>query len=187
MRHTILAGALLLAVAACGQETDPAEDVDVGTGPTGRDSPAADEGSPGAGQASPSAEEGSPGPEGGGASAEPAAFVLNRYGDEAGFADQRPTDYVATEFTTFQDMEWDTWTDTSARGEGEVSGTWCLDQDCSRDPYDIGIELGDPVEVDGTLYFSAYTVTEYGDDMPADMRAALEGSDDGRLAVPVEE
>ncbi|MFE3458602.1 hypothetical protein ACFXKD_13755 [Nocardiopsis aegyptia] len=183
MRHTILAGALLLAVAACGQETEPAEDV--GTGPTGQASP---EPEPEPGQDGTAS--GAPDQEGdGGSGAEPGegTFVLNRYGDEAGFADQRPTDYVATEFTTFRDLEWDEWTDTSARGEGEVSGTWCLDVDCASDPYDIGIELGDPVEVDGTTYFSAYTVTEYGDDMPADQREAMEQSDNGRLAVPVEE
>ncbi|GAB2484414.1 hypothetical protein [Nocardiopsis aegyptia] len=183
MRHTILAGALLLAVAACGQETAPAGDVDVGTGPTGQASPEPGRDSPGTASDAPDQE-------GGGASGSgpgEGTFVLNRYGDEAGFADQRPTDYVATEFTTFRDLEWDEWTDTSARGEGEVSGTWCLGVDCASDPYDIGIELGDPVEVDGTMYFSAYTVTEYDDDMPADQREAMEQSDDGRLAVPVEE
>ncbi|WP_304453311.1 hypothetical protein [Nocardiopsis sp. YSL2] len=179
MRSMILAGALLLAVAACGrgaaEEADP--------GPTGQDSPGTDQNSPGAGYGAPGREGGDEG------AAEPkeGVFVLNRYGDEAGFADQRPTDYVATEFTTFRGLEWEEWTDTSARGEGEVSGTWCLDEDCSRDPYDVQIELGEPVEVDGTMYFSAYTVTEYDDAMPADTREALEHSDNGRLGVPVEE
>ena len=179
MRGMILAGALLLAVAACGGEPDG----DVGTGPTGQDSPGGGQGSPGTGYGAP--DQGGGDQDAGGQGE--GAFVLNRYGEEKGFADQRPTDYVATEFTTFRDMEWDEWTDTSATGEGEVSGTWCLDEDCSSDPYDIEIELGDPVEVNGTMYFSAYTVTEYDDDMPAGMREALDASDDGRLDVPVEE
>jgi hypothetical protein len=179
MTRMILAGALLLAVTACGQTQAPQDEVGVGTGPTGQDSPGNGDGSP------------SPGGGGGadGASAGPGegTFVLNRYRDESGFPDQRPTDYVATEFTSFTDLEWDEWTDTAARGEGEVSGTWCLHEDCSQDPYDVGVELGDPVEVDGTMYFSTYTVTEYDDDMSAETREALENSDDGRLDVPVAE
>ncbi|RKS07482.1 hypothetical protein DFP74_3154 [Nocardiopsis sp. Huas11] len=175
MRRVILAGALLLAVAACGGEETPAEDVEVGTGPTGQDSPGTGQDDPDQGGDQDAGEAGE------------GTFVLNRYGDETGFPDQRPTDYVATEFTTFRDMEWDEWADTEARGEGEVSGTWCLDEDCSRDPYDIEIALGDPVEVDGTAYFSTYTVTEYDDDMPERMREALESSDEGRLDVPVAE
>ncbi|MBR8745369.1 hypothetical protein DSY14_27370 [Nocardiopsis sp. MG754419] len=123
------------------------------------------------------------GDEGEGAAAEGDVQVRNFHGDEQGFDDQRPEEYVATEFTTFTDMEWDQWDERRARGEGEILGTWCMDQGCQDDPYDITVELGDPVEIDGTSYFSTYTVTDY-DAMPDETRAALEGADDGRLALP---
>lgn len=112
-------------------------------------------------------------------------YVFNSYGDEQGFADQEPEDYVATEFTTFTDVEWDEWTEETAQGEGEVSGTWCMDEDCVEDPYDVEIELGEPVDVGGTPYFSTYTVTDH--DMPEGMPEAMEDADGGLLALPVEE
>ncbi len=170
-RRTLLAGAALaLAVSACGQADGPDED---GT-----------EGGEGTPEAGGSPEDGG---SGGGTEAGGEVHVLNMYGDEEGFDDQRPTDYVATGFTTFSDMEWNEWDDTRARGEGEVLGTWCMDQGCQDDPYDVEIELGDPVEVDGTRYFSTYTVTEYDDDMPQEQRDALEQADDGRLNTPAAE
>lgn len=172
MKRTLLAGAALaLAVSGCGQAEDPEED---GTA-AGGDSPEADD-SPEGGGADDGAE--------GGSEAEGDVYVLNLYGDEVGFDDQRPTDYVATEFTTFSDMEWDEWDETRARGEGEILGTWCMDQGCQDDPYDVEIELGDPVEADGTRYFSTYTVTEYDDDMDEEQREALEQADGGRLNIP---
>jgi len=106
------------------------------------------------------------------------------YGDENGFDDQNPVDYVATEFTTFSDMEWSEWTEEDARGEGELSGTWCMDQECQNEPYEVAVELGDPVDVNGTAYFSTYTVTEYDDDMSPEVRRALEDADGGRLSLP---
>lgn len=172
LKRTLLVGsALVLAVSGCGQAEEPDED---GTS-AGGDAPEAD-GSPGG---SPEGDG-----DGGGPETEGEVHVLNLYGDEEGFDDQRPTDYVATEFTTFSDMEWDEWDETRARGEGEVLGTWCMDQGCQDDPYDVEIELGDPVEADGTRYFSTYTVTEYDDDMPEEQREALEQADDGQLNTP---
>lgn len=170
--RTLLAGAALtLAVSACGQAEDPDEDGPATGGESQEtDAPATD--GPG--------EDGSE--YGGGADGD--VHVLNLHGDEEGFDDQRPTDYVATEFTTFSDMEWDEWGETRARGEGEVLGTWCMDVGCQNDPYDVEIELGDPVEVDGTWYYSTYTVTEYDDDMAEEQREALEQADDGRLNLP---
>ncbi|CAL9457236.1 hypothetical protein SUDANB121_02580 [Nocardiopsis dassonvillei] len=126
-------------------------------------------------------------PEGPAAQASPGdaeVYVLNRYGDENGFDDLRPTEYVATEFTTFSGMEWDEWAQERARGEGDLLGTWCMDQGCQNDPYEVEVELGDPVEVDGTGYFTTYTITEYDDDMTAEVRRALEEADGGRLAYP---
>ncbi|MDT0331367.1 hypothetical protein [Nocardiopsis lambiniae] len=131
-------------------------------------------------EAAPQAEEASPTTTAGDAE----VYVLNRYGDENGFDDRRPTEYVATEFTTFSDMEWREWSDGRARGEGGLLGTWCMDQECQNDPYDVEVELGDPVEADGTRYFSTYTITEYDDDMTDEVRRALEGADDGRLEHP---
>lgn len=109
--------------------------------------------------------------------------VLNFHGDENGFDDQRPQDYVIGHSTTFGAMEWNEWGRERARGEGVVLGTWCMDQGCQDDPYDIGVELGDPVEADGALYFSTFTITEY-DDMPQEQRDALEQAEGGRLGVP---
>ncbi|WP_017588403.1 hypothetical protein [Nocardiopsis ganjiahuensis] len=170
-KRTLLAGAALaLAVSACGQADDPEED----RAPAGEEAPKA-EGSPGGGGAE------------GGTEAGDEVHVLNMYGDEEGFDDQRPTDYVANEFTTFSDMEWDQWDGTRALGEGEVLGTWCMDQGCQDDPYDVEIELGDPVEANGTRYFSTYTVTEYDDDMPQEQRDALEQADGGQLNTPAAE
>ncbi|GHC70251.1 hypothetical protein GCM10007079_01510 [Nocardiopsis terrae] len=177
MKRTLLAGAVLaLAVSACGQAEEPEED---GT-TAGGDSPEAD-GSP-EGTATDSGS-GDTAADGGTADGEE-VYVLNLYGDEEGFDDQRPTEYVASEFTTFSDMEWDEWSGAGARGGGEVLGTWCMDQGCQDDPYDVEIELGEPVEADGTRYFSAYTVTEYDEDMPEEQRDALEQADGGRLNVP---
>ena len=178
MRRMILTGAaLLLTVTACGQqESEP----DMPEGET--------EQSPGE-QSAPAAPEGSEGPtgEGGSDGSAEEAHVFNHHGDENGFEDQRPTEYVATEFTTFSDMEWEEWSDQVARGEGEILGTWCMDQGCQDDPYDVEIELSDPVEVDGTTYFSTYTITDYDDDMSEETRRALEEADGGRLAVPAAE
>ncbi|WP_017578669.1 hypothetical protein [Nocardiopsis valliformis] len=174
LTHTLLVGAALtLAVSACGQAEEPDEDgSEYGGGAQGTGAPDVEH-TPG--------EDGS---EYGGGNAGD-VHVLNLYGDEEGFDDQRPTDYVATQFTTFSDMEWDEWDENRARGEGEVLGTWCMDVGCQDDPYDVEIELGDPVEVDGTWYFSTYTVTEYDDDMAEEQREALEQADDGQLNVPV--
>ncbi|MFL1376599.1 MULTISPECIES: hypothetical protein [unclassified Nocardiopsis] len=135
-------------------------------------------------------------PEEGAASPEPTTqvppgdaevYVLNRYGDENGFDDRRPTEYVATEFTTFSAMEWDEWSPERARGEGDLLGTWCMEQECQNDPYEVEVELGDPVDVDGTRYFTTYTITEYDDDMTDEVRRALEEADDGRLEHPAQE
>ena len=176
-KRTLLAGAALaLAVSACGETDDPEED---GTA-AGEEAPESDR-SPDDDGAD---DDDGDGDGAGGTEAEGEVHVLNMYGDEEGFDDQRPTDYVATEFTTFSDMEWDQWDETRARGEGEVLGTWCMDQGCQDDPYDVEIELGEPVEVDGTWYFTTYTVTEYDDDMAEEQREALEQADDGRLNLP---
>lgn len=173
LTRTLLVGAALtLAVSACGQAEDPDED----GGTTGGEPQ--ETGAPEA--------ENTPGEDGSEyrSDTDGDVHVLNLYADEEGFDDQRPTDYVATEFTTFSDMEWDEWSEDRARGEGEVLGTWCMDVGCQDDPYDVEIELGDPVEVDGTWYFSTYTVTDYDDDMAEEQREALEQADDGRLNLP---
>lgn len=115
------------------------------------------------------------------------AYVLNRYGDENGFDDRRPTEYVATEFTTFSGMEWDEWSQDRARGEGDLLGTWCMEQECQNDPYEVEVELGDPVDVGGTRYFTTYTITEYDEDMTGEVRQALEDADGGRLGYPARE
>ena len=167
MKRTLMIGsALVLAVSACGQQdgTDGGDDPDVDVAP--------DDTNP------------EVGPEGD-AGAEDQVYVLNLYGDEEGFDDQRPEDYVATEFTTFTDMEWDGWDEERAVGEGEVLGTWCMDQNCQDDPYDIEIELGDPVEAEGTLYFSTYTVLD-DEDIPEEQREAMEQADGGQLNVPAD-
>ncbi|WP_017603855.1 hypothetical protein [Nocardiopsis alkaliphila] len=109
--------------------------------------------------------------------------VLNYHGDENGFDDQRPQEYVIGHSTTFSAMEWKEWSRERARGGGVVLGTWCMDQGCQDDPYDIEVELGDPVEANGALYFSTFTITEY-DDMPEEQRDALEQVEGGRLGVP---
>ncbi|WP_160049959.1 hypothetical protein [Nocardiopsis sp. FR4] len=179
MRHMILTGAaVLLAVTACGQqETTP----DVPESEMGEQEPTPIDpgatGGPYNEEPVQTAEPDEEGADGGG------ALVLNRYGNENGFKDRRPTDYVATEFTTFSDMEWEEWTDQMAHGEGELSGTWCMEQGCQNDPYDVEVQLGDPVEVDGATYFSTYTVTEHHD-MPEEMLQAMEEADGGRLALP---
>lgn len=144
---------LILAVTACGESNESAED----------------EG----GQGRAETEDAVEGP-----------YVLNHYEDEEGFADEQPENYVATEFTNFSDLEWEEWSEDGARGEGEVSGTWCLDMGCDEDPYDVDIELGDPVNLQGALYFSSYTVTEYDDDMPEEARQAMEEADGGNLVTP---
>lgn len=111
-------------------------------------------------------------------------YVLNRYGDENGFDDRRPVDYVATEFTTFSGMEWDEWSRDRARGQGRLLGTWCMEQECQNDPYEVEVELADPVEVDGVRYFTAYTITGYDDDMTDAVRRAMEDADGGKLTRP---
>lgn len=184
MRRTILTGAvLLLAVTACGEQTAP-PDVPPPTPQAERSPEEAPpspepEGSPTEPeQASPSPDEESPAGDG------EAPYVLNRYGDEAGFDDRRPDQYVATEFTTFSEMAWDEWSDQVARGEGRLSGTWCMSEGCQNNPYDVRVELNDPVEVDGTAYYSTYTITQYDEEMSQEMRQALEEADGGRLTVP---
>jgi hypothetical protein len=174
LKRTLLVGAALtLAVSGCGQPEGPEED---GTG-GGGEAPEED------GAHEDTDDDADDGADHG-TDAEGDVHVLNLYGDEEGFDDQRPTEYVATEFTTFSDMEWDEWDETRARGDGEILGTWCMDQGCQDDPYDVEIELGDPVEADGTRYFSSYTVTEYDDDMAEEQREALEQADGGRVNVP---
>lgn len=112
-------------------------------------------------------------------------FVLNRYQDEQGYRDESPETYVATEFTSFSEMSWDEWSDEIARGSGSMAGSWCLNLDCDEDPYQVDVELGDPVEVDGVSYFSTYEVTDPGD-MPEDIRQGMEAADEGRLTLPQE-
>lgn len=167
-RALLVGAALALVVSGCGEAEEPDE------GGTAADDAPETGASP----------DDSPEEDGGGPEAEGEVHVLNLYGDEEGFDDQRPTDYVATEFTTFSDMEWDEWDETRARGEGEVLGTWCMDEGCQDEPYDVEIELGEPVEADGTRYFSTYTVTEYDDDMSEEQREALEQADGGQLNIP---
>ncbi|OOC56695.1 MULTISPECIES: hypothetical protein [Nocardiopsis] len=194
MRRTILTGAaLLLAVTACGEQVAPPDlpapspEAEQSRQEEGGDPSAT--GTPGEeptveeNQEPVEGEQDSPGDE---ATGEEGTYVFNRYGDEDGFPDLRPTDYVATEFTTFSDMEWSEWSDEVAHGEGGVSGTWCLETGCQEDPYDVEVELGDPVEVGGGTFFSTYTITDYGD-MSAKTRQAMQEADDGRLSLPPSE
>jgi hypothetical protein len=175
MRRTILTGAvLLLAATGCGEQV-ATPDIPEGTGaPEAEQSPRGETASP---------QETQPAPEGD-AGQDSGTFVFNQYGNEDGSDDQNPAEYVATEFTTFTDMEWGTWSDEVARGEGGLKGTWCMEEGCQDDPYEVEVELGDPVDVDGTTYFSTYTITEYDEDMSEEMRGALEEADGGALALP---
>ncbi|GHD23439.1 hypothetical protein [Nocardiopsis kunsanensis] len=116
---------------------------------------------------------------------EDGTYVFNRYQDEQGYRDESPEVYVATQFTSFSDMSWDEWSDEIARGSGNMAGSWCLNLDCDEDPYQVDVELGDPVEVDGVSYFSTYEVTDAGD-MPEDVRQGMEAADEGRLTLPRE-
>jgi len=177
MKRTMLTGALLLlAVTACGQqETTPR--LPEGTGAPS-ESPGV-EASPESGESGPASEA----PDGDVVQGE-GAQVLNMYGNENGFDDRRPVDYVATPFTTFSAMDWTEWTDGVARGGGDLSGTWCMDQECQNDPYEVTVELGDPVDVGGALFFSTYTITEYDEAMTPEVRQALEDADGGRLSLP---
>lgn len=181
MRRTILTGAvLLLAVTGCGEQV-ARPDLPEGTGaPDGEQSPQGETADP---QEQASPQETQPVPEED-TNQSSGTFVFNRYGNENGFDDQTPTEYVATEFTTFTDMEWDTWADEVARGEGGVKGTWCMEEGCQDDPYEIEVELGNPVDVDGTMYFSTYTITDYGEEMSEEMIGVLEEVDSGTLALP---
>ena len=116
---------------------------------------------------------------------EEGTFVFNRYQDEQGYRDESPEIYVATQFTSFSEMSWDEWSDEIARGSGSMAGSWCLNLDCDEEPYQVDVELGDPVEVDGVSYFSTYEVTDPGD-MPEDVRQGREAADEGRLTLPRE-
>ncbi|WP_047870993.1 hypothetical protein [Nocardiopsis sp. RV163] len=184
MRRTVLAGAvLLLAATGCGEQwsvpdpppaTSPPETEGTEQSPQGETSGPQE-------QASPRETRPTPQEDGDRSSG---TFVLNRYGNENGFDDQTPDEYVATEFTTFTDMEWDTWADEVARGEGGVKGTWCMQEGCQDDPYEVEVELGDPVDVDGTSYFSTYTITDYGDEISEEMIGTLQEVDRGTLTLP---
>ncbi|WP_017593326.1 hypothetical protein [Nocardiopsis potens] len=110
------------------------------------------------------------------------AYVFNTHGDEQGRPQQRPEDLVASEFTSFTGLEWQEWGTDSAVGRGELSGTWCLPE-CQDDPYPATVELGDPENADGTLYFTTYRVTEAEGLSEADRRA-MEEADQGRLMRP---
>ncbi|ASU56606.1 MULTISPECIES: hypothetical protein [Nocardiopsis] len=181
MRRTVLTGAvLLLAATGCGEQLSVPDPPEATSTPETEQSPQGETAGP---QEQASPRETRPTPEED-ADQSSGAFVLNRYGNENGFDDQTPTEYVATEFTTFTDMEWDTWADEVARGEGGVKGTWCMQEGCQDDPYEVEVELGDPVDVDGTMYFSTYTITDHGEEMSEEMIGTLEETDGGTLAVP---
>ncbi|HJE58522.1 MAG TPA: hypothetical protein K8V84_08430, partial [Nocardiopsis listeri] len=114
MKRALLIGAVLaLALSACGDQDEPDRDDVPSTDDNGDDD-----------------RDDRDDRDDGGAATEGDVQVLNFHGDEEGFDEQRPTEYVATEFTTFTDMEWDEWGEDQARGEGEVLGTWCMDQNC---------------------------------------------------------
>ncbi|MCP3015809.1 hypothetical protein NGM33_20995 [Nocardiopsis dassonvillei] len=181
MRRTVLTGAvLLLAATGCGEQLSVPDPPEATTAPETEQSPRGETAGP---QEQASPRETQPTPEED-ADQSSGAFVLNRYGNENGFDDQTPTEYVATEFTTFTDMEWGTWADEVARGEGGVKGTWCMQEGCQDDPYEVEVELGDPVDVDGTMYFSTYTITDHGEEMSEEMIGTLEEVDGGTLALP---
>ncbi|MCY9787482.1 hypothetical protein KIK06_26730 [Nocardiopsis sp. EMB25] len=163
MKRALLSGIALVLLTACGEQVaTPREPEGGGTSPD-------DGGTPNSGDA-----------DGG-------THVFNRHGDAEGYPDQEPRDYVATEFTTFTRMNWEDWSEGTARGHGELSGTWCFEQGCVDDPYEVDVELSDPKEVDGTAYFSTYTISDPAGDMPADAREAMEAADGGRLDLPPEE
>ncbi|MEV2275952.1 hypothetical protein AB0I72_10220 [Nocardiopsis sp. NPDC049922] len=160
MKRVLLSGAVLLLVTACGEQVATPREPEDG-GPDEVVSP------------------NTGGPNG-------APYVFNRYGDPEGFDDQRPTDYVATEFTTFGRMNWEEWSAETARGHGELSGTWCFEWDCTDDPYEVDVELSGPREVGGTEYFTTYTISDPAGDMPDEAREAMEQADGGRLDLPPE-
>ena len=118
----------------------------------------------------------------GAASASADVFVYNTYGDERGSADREPEGLTASEFTTFTELDWSTWSDESAEGEGRVSGTWCLPE-CQDDPYGVTVELHGPEDVDGRDYYTAYTLTDTGN-LPEDMHKRMREADEGRLMLP---
>ena len=113
---------------------------------------------------------------------EEGAYVFNTHGDEEGRPQQRPENLVASEFTSFTGLEWQEWGVDAAVGRGELSGTWCLPE-CQDDPYPATVELGDPENVGGTLYFTTYRVTEAEGLADADRRA-MEDADQGMLIRP---
>lgn len=157
--------AALVLLGACGQ----AEDM-----PGEQETPGAPD--------APNPPDAEPEQEGAGIGGDQEVYVFNTYGDEEGRPEQEPGDLVASEFTTFNRMDWSEWGAAAASGRGEVSGTWCLPE-CGESPYAVGVELADPQEIGGTAYFTGYTVTDPGD-MSEEMLSAMEGSDGGRLLVP---
>ncbi|GAB3211503.1 hypothetical protein ACQEU5_06045 [Marinactinospora thermotolerans] len=108
-------------------------------------------------------------------------FVYNTYQAEEGRADREPATLTASEHTTFQNLEWTSWDGASATAEGEILGTWCLPE-CQDDPYAATITLVEPEEVDGTLYYTGYTVES--EELPEEMREKMEEADDSALMLP---
>ncbi|MDA2815199.1 hypothetical protein O4J56_31445 [Nocardiopsis sp. RSe5-2] len=108
--------------------------------------------------------------------------VFNTHGDEGGYADREPEALTASEFTTFNDLEWTRWGAEGAEGEGDLSGTWCLPE-CQDDPYRVPVELADPQEFGGGLYFTRYEVGA-SDELPDEQRTAMEEADGGMLMRP---
>ncbi|MBB0244619.1 hypothetical protein FNQ90_11020 [Streptomyces alkaliphilus] len=177
---TALLGAALLAlpVAACG-EAEPGADAGGGTTDTaptadgtpdtagagegpGEDTTDGDAGSE-AGDGTGEAAEGNTGTEGatGTPAPDPASpddpLVFNYFGAEDGRADRAPDNLVLTEFSTLNEVTWESWGEEQAVGNGLLSGTWCLPE-CLDDPFPARVVLTDPEEINGDPYFTAFEV-----------------------------
>ncbi|MCE7080215.1 hypothetical protein [Streptomyces sp. ST2-7A] len=171
----VLLGAALLALplAACGEAengadaADGAVDTDTtrtagGTSDTGGTTEGTDEGDTENTGATGDAEEeaeGDAGTDAGTDAPEPAStddpMVFNYYRAEGGRADRAPDNLVLTEFSTLNDVTWESWDGREAIGSGLLSGTWCL-PDCLDDPFPAEVVLKDPEDINGEPYFTAF-------------------------------
>ncbi|GAA4589015.1 hypothetical protein GCM10023194_42120 [Planotetraspora phitsanulokensis] len=85
-------------------------------------------------------------------------YVLNFHGAEEGRSDQRPGDLTLSEFSTLNQVVWQSWGPTKAAGSGKLTGTWCL-PGCMDRPYEATVTLSNVSPVKGKGYFTKYEIT----------------------------
>ncbi|GAA1300027.1 hypothetical protein Psi02_21910 [Planotetraspora silvatica] len=90
--------------------------------------------------------------------AETPIYVLNFHGAEEGRSDQRPGDLTVSEFSTLNQVVWQSWGPTRAAGAGKLTGTWCLPA-CMDNPYEATVTLSNVSPVRGKGYFTKYEIT----------------------------